>query len=176
MHENSKNLKLEVPPDNTTLTLRDAITKRVQWRRTSIDVDPSTIASASATASQLNIAPASIFLDTQSDQRQMQPCPSPIREQSRLSPPRTQSTPLPAPNQTRPPTALPKTMKNVRSKTQPQQGKMSYKATMGKQPLLQTTMTQAIPKFVMGQPMLSVDVPHKAGQHCINLHNYYIQN
>jgi hypothetical protein len=176
MHENSKNLKLEVPPDNTTLTLRDAITKRVQWRRTSIDIDPSTIASASATASQLNIAPASIFLDTQSDQRQMQPCLSPIREQSCLSPPWTQSTPLPAPNQTRPPTALPKTTKNVRGKTQPQQGKMSYKATMGKQPLLQTTMTQAIPKFVMGQPMLSVDVPHKAGQHCINLHNYYIQS
>jgi hypothetical protein len=51
VHENSKNMKLEVPPDNTTLTLWDAITRRVQWRRTSIDVDPSVVASASTTAS-----------------------------------------------------------------------------------------------------------------------------
>jgi hypothetical protein len=51
VHENVKNLKLEVPPDDTTLTLQDAITRRVQWRRTSIDIDPSAVASASATAS-----------------------------------------------------------------------------------------------------------------------------
>jgi hypothetical protein len=30
VHENAKNMKLEVPPYNTTLTLRDAITRRVQ--------------------------------------------------------------------------------------------------------------------------------------------------
>jgi hypothetical protein len=29
VHENVKNMKLEVPPDDTTLTLRDAITRRV---------------------------------------------------------------------------------------------------------------------------------------------------
>jgi hypothetical protein len=29
VHENVKNFKLEVPPDDTTLTLRDAITRRV---------------------------------------------------------------------------------------------------------------------------------------------------
>jgi hypothetical protein len=40
VHENVKNLNLEVPPDDTTLTLWDAVTRRVQWRRTSIDVDP----------------------------------------------------------------------------------------------------------------------------------------
>jgi hypothetical protein len=43
VHENMKNLNLEVPPDDMTLTLRDAVTRRVQWRRTSIDVDPATI-------------------------------------------------------------------------------------------------------------------------------------
>jgi hypothetical protein len=58
LHENSNDLKLEVPPDDTTLTMRDAVTRRVQWRRTSIDVDPSTPASTSTTASQLNTAPA----------------------------------------------------------------------------------------------------------------------
>jgi hypothetical protein len=47
VHENLKDLKLKMPPDDTTLTMRDVVTRRVQWRRTSIDVDPSTIASAS---------------------------------------------------------------------------------------------------------------------------------
>jgi hypothetical protein len=50
VHQNSKNLKLEVPPNDTTLILRDAISRRVQWRRTSIDIDPSIAASASASA------------------------------------------------------------------------------------------------------------------------------
>jgi hypothetical protein len=43
VHENTKNLNLEVSPDDTTLTLQNAVTRRVQWRRTSIDVDPATI-------------------------------------------------------------------------------------------------------------------------------------
>jgi hypothetical protein len=43
LHENVKNLNLEVAPNDSTLTLRDAVTRRVQWRRTSIDVDPATI-------------------------------------------------------------------------------------------------------------------------------------
>jgi hypothetical protein len=51
VHGNAKNMKLEVPSDDTMLTLWDAITRRVQWRRTSIDVDPSAAASASTTAS-----------------------------------------------------------------------------------------------------------------------------
>jgi hypothetical protein len=64
VHENAKNLKLEVPPDDMTLTLQDAITRRVQWRRTSIDVDTSVAASTSATTSQSNTAPGSIFPNT----------------------------------------------------------------------------------------------------------------
>jgi hypothetical protein len=32
VHENSKDLKLKVPPDDMTLTMRDAVTTRVQWR------------------------------------------------------------------------------------------------------------------------------------------------
>jgi hypothetical protein len=44
MHENSKDMKLEVPPDDTMLTLWAAVTRRVKWRRTSIYVDPSTAA------------------------------------------------------------------------------------------------------------------------------------
>jgi hypothetical protein len=63
VYENSKNLKLEVPSDDMTLTLRDAITKRVPWR-TSIDVDPSATTSVSATASQPNTTLASIFPNT----------------------------------------------------------------------------------------------------------------
>jgi hypothetical protein len=50
VHENTKNLNSEVPPDDITLTLRDAVTRRVQWSRTSIDVDPAAL-SASTTPS-----------------------------------------------------------------------------------------------------------------------------
>jgi hypothetical protein len=64
VHENSKDLKLEVLPDNTTLTMWDVVTKRVQWRQTSIDVDPSVVASASTTPSQPNTSPALIFHKT----------------------------------------------------------------------------------------------------------------
>jgi hypothetical protein len=64
VHENSKDLKLEVPTDNTMLTKRDVVTRRVQWRQTSIDVDPSVSTSVSPTPSQLNMSPALIFLET----------------------------------------------------------------------------------------------------------------
>jgi hypothetical protein len=64
MHENSKDLKLQVPPDDTTLTMRDAITRMVQWRQTSIDVDPSVVDSALTTTSQSNTSPALIFPKT----------------------------------------------------------------------------------------------------------------
>jgi hypothetical protein len=32
VHDNSKDLKLEMPPDDTTLTMWDVVTRRVQWR------------------------------------------------------------------------------------------------------------------------------------------------
>jgi hypothetical protein len=83
VHDNSKYLKLEVPLDDTTLTIRDAVTRRVQWRWTSINVDPSVVASASTTPSQPNTSPASIFpkahLSPSPNPEQL--CLSPIREQ-----------------------------------------------------------------------------------------------
>jgi hypothetical protein len=60
LHDNSKDLKLKVPPDDTTLTMRYAVTRWVQWRQTSINVDPSVAASVSTTPSQPNTSPASI--------------------------------------------------------------------------------------------------------------------
>jgi hypothetical protein len=60
VHDNSKDLKLEVPPDNMTLTMRDAVTRRVQWRQTSIDVYRSLASSTSTTPSQPNTSPTSI--------------------------------------------------------------------------------------------------------------------
>jgi hypothetical protein len=80
VHENSKDLQLEVPPDDTVLTTWDAVNRRVQWRQTSIDVDPSVAASASTTASQPNTSPALMFPETRlsSSRIQEQPCLSPI--------------------------------------------------------------------------------------------------
>jgi hypothetical protein len=47
VHENSKDLKLEVPLDDTTLTMWDIVTRRVQWRWTFTNIGPSTAISAS---------------------------------------------------------------------------------------------------------------------------------
>jgi hypothetical protein len=74
-------------------------------------------------------------------------------------------------------------IKNVRDKSLPQQN-MSSKGTKVKKPLkelvanpkLLSAMTQANPKFIMGKPMLTVDALHKAGQPCIELHNYNMNN
>jgi hypothetical protein len=60
VYENMKNLKLKVSSDDTTLTLQDAFTRRVQWRRTFIDVDPAA-ASASTTPSQTQSSPLSLI-------------------------------------------------------------------------------------------------------------------
>jgi hypothetical protein len=49
VHDNLKDLKLKVPTDDTTLTMRDEVTRRVQWRWTSNDVDPSAATLASTT-------------------------------------------------------------------------------------------------------------------------------
>jgi hypothetical protein len=46
VHDNSKDLKLKVPPNNTTLTMQDAVARRVQWTWTTIDIDPAAVASA----------------------------------------------------------------------------------------------------------------------------------
>jgi hypothetical protein len=64
VHDNSKDLKLEVPLDDMTLTMQDAVTRRVQWRWTSIDIDSSVAASVLTTPSQPNTSPASIFPKT----------------------------------------------------------------------------------------------------------------
>jgi hypothetical protein len=37
-------------------------------------------------------------------------------------------------------------------------------------------MTNVNLKYVMGYPMLTADQLREAGQYCIDLHNYYIQN
>jgi hypothetical protein len=51
VYDNLKDLKLKVSLDDTTLTIRDAVTRKVQWRWTSIDIDPLAAASALTTPS-----------------------------------------------------------------------------------------------------------------------------
>jgi hypothetical protein len=93
VHDNLKDLKREVPPNDMTLTMYDIVTRRVQWRWTSIDVDPSAEASASTTPSQPNTSPASIFaeacLSLSPNPKQL--CLSPFREQLHSSPIQDQS-------------------------------------------------------------------------------------
>jgi hypothetical protein len=77
VHDNSKDLKLKMPLDDTTLIMQDGVTRRVQWRRTSIDIDPLVAASVSTTPSQLNTSPSSMSPEARL---------SLIRDQSRLPP------------------------------------------------------------------------------------------
>jgi hypothetical protein len=93
VHENMKNLNLEVAPDDTTLTLQDAVTRRVQWRRTSIDVDPAAIlALTTLSLSQQHTIPS---------QSQPHTIPSLSPPQNTLSQSRVQTTPtMPQPQTT----------------------------------------------------------------------------
>jgi hypothetical protein len=81
---------------------------------------------------------------------------------------------------------VPKMMKATKGK-QPQQRKMLSKEAKAKQLVQLTAITQANLKlpsdmmqsnkmFVMGKPMLTVNALDKAGQACVDLHNYYINN
>jgi hypothetical protein len=82
---------------------------------------------------------------------------------------------LHAPDQMQPPTAPPKTMKNIRAKTQ-LQWKTSPKTTKGKLSLKKTTMMSVNPKYVRDQPMLTLDQLREASPYCVDFHKYYIQN
>jgi hypothetical protein len=76
VHDNSKDLKLELPPDDTMLTMQHAIARRVQWRWTTIDIDVAPAASAltsPASMSSKECLPSSPNLE--------QLVLSPIREQ-----------------------------------------------------------------------------------------------
>jgi hypothetical protein len=54
VHDNSKDLNLEVPPDDMTMTMCDAVARRVQWRWTSIVIDPAAVASASTSPASMS--------------------------------------------------------------------------------------------------------------------------
>jgi hypothetical protein len=54
VHDNTKDLKLEVPQDDMTLTMWDAVARRVQWRWTTIDIDPAATASASTSPTSMS--------------------------------------------------------------------------------------------------------------------------
>jgi hypothetical protein len=204
-HDNSKDLKLKVPPDDTT---RDVVARRVQWRQSSIVIDPAATASASTSPALMSPKahlppspnPEQLVLSTIREQLppiiekpqktpirdRMHPSPilelpqkSPLEQQLCWYPPRTQSTPLPTPDQ---PHA--KAMKNVRAKSHSQQRKMSSKETKGKKPLKELEASLKLPiammhanlKFQMGKQMLTVGTLKEAGKSCVVLHNYYINN
>jgi hypothetical protein len=82
VHDNLKDLKLEVPLDGTMLTMRDVIARRIQWRRTTIDIDPAVVASA-LTSPTLMSPKACLCLP-----------PSPNPEQLVLSPIQEQLPPI----------------------------------------------------------------------------------
>jgi hypothetical protein len=54
VHDNSKDLKLEVPTDDTTLTMWDAVSRRIQWRWTSVVIDPAAVSSSSTSPAAMS--------------------------------------------------------------------------------------------------------------------------
>jgi hypothetical protein len=54
VHDNLKDLKLEVPKNDTTLTMRDAVARRVPWRQTTIDIDPRAAALVSTSPASMS--------------------------------------------------------------------------------------------------------------------------
>jgi hypothetical protein len=93
VHENVKNLNLEVAPDDTTLTLWDAVTRRVQWK-TSIDVDPAAIsASTTPSLSQQHTIPCQAQPHTIPSLSPPQNTPSQSRPQTTPTMPQLQTTP-----------------------------------------------------------------------------------
>jgi hypothetical protein len=126
------------------LTMWDVVARKVQWRRTSIVIDPAVAAFVSTfpalmspeerlppspNPEQLVLSPfrellLPIIEKPQKSPIRDQPHPSPIleppqksplEEQPHQSPPRTRSTPLPTPDQSQV-----KTMKNVHAKSHSQ--------------------------------------------------------
>jgi hypothetical protein len=69
----------------------------------------------------------------------------------------------------------------VRSKSQKEQKSMKAKQPLqqpskGKLKLISTTMMSTNPKFEKGKQMVNANELCKAGQFCVELHNYYILN
>jgi hypothetical protein len=101
VHENVKNLNLEVAPDDMTLTLWDAVTERVQWRRTSIDVDPATIlASTTLSPSQQHTTLSQSQPHTIPSLPPPKNTPSQSRPQTTPTMPQPHTSPTQSPQQT----------------------------------------------------------------------------
>jgi hypothetical protein len=69
----------------------------------------------------------------------------------------------------------------VRSKSQKEQksskaNQLLQQPSKGKLKSISTAMTSANPKFEKGKRMLNTNELYKAGQFCVELHNYYILN
>jgi hypothetical protein len=75
VHDNSKDLKLKVPPDDTTLTMRNAVARMVHRRWTTMDIDPT--AASTLTSPDLMSLEACLPLSSNPELLDL----SPIREQ-----------------------------------------------------------------------------------------------
>jgi len=184
LHEFAKDIKLDVPPDDMTITLRDALARRVQWRRTGIDIDPADTDSVATSHSQpqrlpvpqLGIVGPSL---TFSEPRPQLPNP----EEAFPDPTQTQITPPPPVQTTEPATAPKKPSKPnpVRKKqSRPIQRKQEILEGKKKVEEIKNPAPRALtshnPKYRVGKALLSAAELRRAGQYCMELHNYYIHN
>ncbi|PVH64317.1 hypothetical protein PAHAL_2G236100 [Panicum hallii] len=178
IHEFAKNIKLEFPPDDTTTTLRDAVARRVQWRRAGIHIDPADADSVPTSQPQ----PQSPAVPPTFSE----PCPQlpdtwealpdphpPVPTQPQITPP--PPVPIePATAHKKPSKANPVRKKQSRlmaAKREISEGKK--KVDRIKQPVTRA-YTSENPKYRVGKSLLSVPELRAAGQYCVELHNYYM--
>jgi hypothetical protein len=180
VHEFAKNIKLEVPPDDMTTTLRDAVARRVQWRRAGIHIDPADADSVPTSQPQPQSAavpptfsePCPQLPDTRESLSEPHP---PVPTQPQVTPPPPVPTePATAPK--KPSKANPVRKKQSRpmaTKREISEGKKKVERI--KQPVTRA-YTSENPKYRVGKALLSVSELRAAGQYCVDLHNYYMQN
>jgi hypothetical protein len=180
LHEFAKNIKLDVPPDDMTTTLRDAVARRVKWRRAGIDIDPADADSVPTTEPQpQSFAVPPTFSEPWPqlpDTWEALPDPHPpVPTQPQITPP----PPIP----TEPATAPKKPSKAnpVRKKqSRPMATKREISEGKKKVERIKHPVTGAYtsenPKYRVGMSLLSVPELRTAGQYCVDLHNYYMRN
>ncbi|XP_025815364.1 uncharacterized protein LOC112892404 [Panicum hallii] len=180
VHEFAKNIKLEVPPDDMTTTLRDAVARRVQWRRAGIHIDPADADSVPTSQPQPQSAavpptfsePCPQLPDTRESLSEPHP---PVPTQPQVTPPPPVPTePATAPK--KPSKANPVRKKQSRpmaTKREISEGKKKVERI--KQPVTRA-YTSENPKYRVGKALLSVSELRAAGPYCMDLHKYYMQN
>jgi hypothetical protein len=155
VHANAVDTDLPVPPNDEIQKLGQARLQRIQWNRGAILVQATE--PSRSDPPRPSSAPSSL------------PQPQPRDEPA--------ASPLPAPP---PPARQPEGSPEKKSKQGSKKQLPQKSKSKGKEPVVEkrdigAAWTRANPKFQPGKPLMMADPLRRAGQPCVELHNYYLQ-